>query len=370
MEFILGLIAGAIVGVITERVFGRPFDRLVMAPLSDRFRQRQARNATRGFRERGELIELANGGVFIAQYSSAGISWGHLHSGTKSPKWPLEQLYERSKVSQLGPSWASVCASIKSKDRCIDKDPRMWNGNSLALVAAYVSRTATVEDARLELEFEVRDYATCQAIQEVWLAINSDARRQLLSADHIREVDPFLANGFGLNLTVETSDGKVLLTRRGAHTASWANHMHISMNEGLNQSDISPGGRVNIRSAFERGLQEELGIQLPSLLDYSLGVHSLVLDVDRYEWALLGHLDLRRSGVSSAVLRQTRIAGEASDSWEASEVLFKDFTLAAISSEFQRQDDWIPHGLVNLALSFAYRFPSRTRELREILVRE
>lgn len=366
MEFVIGLIAGALVGVLAERALGSPLDRFVMEPLANSWRKRRARSAAQGIQVNGEVVELSNGGVFVAQFAPAGIDIADIHARVKATGKSLEQLYANSRVSLRGPEWPSVERAVEDMSRRIRETPRMWNGLALSVVAAYVSRTPEAEETELEIEFEVRDYATCRAVQEVWLGLEPRDRRELLAGDAIREVDPFIASGFGLNLTVETSDGKVLLTRRGSHTSSWPNHRHISMNEGLNQSDMSPGGRVNIQHAFVRGLHEELGIHLETMSDYALDVHSLILDIDRYEWALLGHLDLRRSGVTSADLRQMRIVGMAADSWESSDLLFEDFTLAAISSEFDRQDEWIPHGLMNLALSYAYRFPSRTKDLRRL----
>jgi hypothetical protein len=243
----------------------------------------------------------------------------------------------------------------------------MWNGTSQAIVSAYVVRDAAYEDPTLDLRLAVRDYSACRAIQDLWLGLPADQRRALLRGEALREVHPSISSGFGLNLTVETADGKLLVTRRGAHTVAWGGLMHTSMNEGLYASDLLPGGSIDLRGAFERGLHEELGLRLDPQQRDKLLVHSLVLDVDRYEWALLGHLDLRESGITSSTIRPMRNAGMAAGDWEASEVDFVDFTRVGVLELIRAQDQWIPHGLVNVALSYMHRDPASARRIIEAL---
>lgn len=57
------------------------------------------------------------------------------------------------------------------------------------------------------------------------------------------ELHSTFSHGFGLNATVETADGKVLLTRRGRSTSQHQARWHISVNEGMRPDDVGPDGR-------------------------------------------------------------------------------------------------------------------------------
>jgi len=366
-EFFWGLVLGAILGVVAERLLGHPLDRFIINPARDVINRRSAARTAQRVRVGGELIDLANGSIFVLQYAPVGFDWANLQA-SKATSDPLSQGHHADSLLQrAGVSWSQVEQANHVEVQRIESDPRMWNGNALAIVAAYVGRDSLYEEPTLDLRLAVRDYAACRSIQGLWLSIPAQQRKKLLEGEALREVHPSISSGFGLNLTVETADGKLLVTRRGAHTVAWAGLLHTSMNEGLNTADLLPGAAIDLRGAFERGLREELGIRLESQHRDCLVVHSLVLDVDRYEWALLAHLNLRQAGITSGSIRAMRNTGMAPDDWEASEVFFTDFTREGVLELISDQSNWIPHGLVNVALSYIYRDPSSASRIVQAL---
>ena len=63
---------------------------------------------------------------------------------------------------------------------------------------------------------------------------------------------------------------------------------------------------------------------------------------------------------TSKFLQGLRNVGAAADDWEASEIRFIDFgkNLNGILSEIEKSNTWVPHGLLNVALSTIVRHPS------------
>jgi len=253
----------------------------------------------------------------------------------------------------------------------LEADPHFWNGTSLALYRCDVSRTPRAEEPVLVMQFREENYATFFAIDEIWKSTGTGTRRSF-DGDRLRQVDPLLSNCFGINCTVETADGQVLLTTRSTLAHGWASHSHISFNEGLSSLDRRPGGVVDVLGAFERGFQEEIGVSIRELPDFfnRLVIHSLVLDVDRYQWALLAHLNLENTSLTSTKLSAMRSLGAATDDWEASDVRFISFSDSptAVLSELKSSRPWVAHGLLNLALSAIHRHPASADEIRDAVV--
>lgn len=269
------------------------------------------------------------------------------------------------------PSVPELAQEIDAKRRELDADPRLWNGTQLALDHLDVSRLPDTEEPKLRMWFRKSDYATFTVVGDRWYEATTTAGAEL-DGNQLREVDPFLSNCLGINLTVETAEGRLVITKRSHFAVNWNGFWHISANEGLAVADLEPGGRVNIVGASIRAVREELGLDVSSLDDLAdrLSIHTLALHVDRYQWGLLGHLDLRGTAYTEGAVRSARNFGAGHDDWEASDIRFIEFERSADSlvREITRQRSWIPMGLVCLALSGGIRHPGRAEELREALL--
>lgn len=367
VSLLVGLVLGSVLGVIADRTIGKAIDKRLIEPLLQRRSLQTAQKlATTFSRVHNELVIFANGGVFVHQFASVGFSWTNITARLKPDTSSVQALLPESHLSTFSEvTVEEIEAQIKKSEENISQNPRFWDGTLLALTHMDISREGREEMPVLSMQFEARQYSRSRAVQELWMSLPFEERRSL-SGDQLREVDSLLCNAFGVNCTVSTADGKLLVARRGANTIGQQGFWHTSMNEGVAIIDSRPGGIVNLSEAYWRGLHEELGITREMAKNSEVVVHSVILDVDRYEWALLGHLDLGPSGITSTQIIQMRNLGMAPDGWEASDIRFIDFTHKDISSverELENHSQWIPHGLVNLALTAIYCFPLKAQQI-------
>lgn len=361
MDFAIGLLLGAVLGVIAERLLGPPIDRFIKNPLHDRLGRRNLNSMNRKYGVQGELLIVGDSAIFVHQFFPGGLENKHLSAQMiRGDRPPLARLSE----SFLPHDSLSIEVYEETKQRWIEeleRDPRAWNGISLALDRCEVGRSPTRELPTLSLWFRETDYATARVAEQLWWSEPLNLRRNI-DGEKLRVVDPFLSNGFGLNCTIETADGKLLVARRGNNARGWNGRWHTSFNEGVSVADRLPGHEVDLIGAFGRGMKEEIGLdpsEVPNFQDL-LNIHALILDVDNYQWGLLAHLDLRGTVYTSKFLQGLRNVGAAADDWEASEVRFIDFgkNLEGILFEIEKSNTWVPHGLLNVALSTIVRHPS------------
>jgi len=371
MFFVLGLVIGSIVGVVVERVVGHPIDHFVIKPILQARRRSGMRKAAEAVNLGSELCEVAGTALFVHQFVPAGFAWANMSTRMESNQSTLANRLSRSSSANLLPSAIELEVAVKDWTAQLDADDHFWNGTSLALSRCEISRSSGAEEAKILLSFREEVYATACAIEQAWQSLPLDQRRDVDGND-LRQVDPLLSNSFGLNCTLETADGFVLLTRRSDYARGWQRCRHISFNEGLSTMDRSPGGIVDLNRGFARGLHEELGIdasQIPNFQD-RLVVHTVLLDVDRYQWGLLAHLNLEGTDITSVAIQIARNLGAAPDDWEASELTFLPFSDSPkdVIAELQGSEPWVSHGLLNLALSAVHRHPTSAREIRTALI--
>ena len=182
------------------------------------------------------------------------------------------------------------------------------------------------------------------------------------------EALPGLSHSLGMNATVVTADGRVLLTQRSGVTNSGRVATHISVNEGVTVHDLT-SGRVDPVKALKRGIWEELGIPENDVPDECVTVHSLILDTERYQWGLLAHVDLRHARASTWTagrVFQARATGQAVDKWESGVLRAPDFTADVVLEELSDPTGWIAHGWANLLLSGMLAFTSRRDDFLEL----
>jgi hypothetical protein len=370
VSFFLGLLTGGVLGVILERLVGHPIDHFIVQPIAAARRRRVQAKLANGLRVENELAFIDGSALFIHQYVPGGFSIGSISARMDTSTSPLDQRLQRSVATRHFPDSSTLDQAVTRWAHSLEADEHFWNGVSLALSRCEISRVSDTEDPTLTLAFREVDYATACAVEEIWVSIDLATRRSL-GGNELRRVDPLLCNGFGLNCTIETADGVVLLTRRSDLARGWQRHSHISFNEGLSKMDRTPGGTVDLVGAFARGMHEELGIAASQIPDFQhrLVIHSLILDVDRYQWGLLAHLNLEDTNITSTAIRIARNLGAAPDDWEASDIWTLPFSASAgpVIAEISRPGPWVAHGLLNLALSAAHRHPASANDIRAAL---
>ncbi len=345
---------------------------LATSPLIKYFNKRKARRLNSKYTVSGEFLQIHDTSLFVDQFFPSGIELQHISAQVALSIQSVDERISNSKLAQKGLLEADF---IRSRDDWaieLDNDPRAWNGLSLALERREIGRFPTTEEAVLSLWFREESYASARAAEEVWLKTPLSHRRSF-GGEYLRNVDTLFSNGFGLNCTIETADGLLLLTKRGSNARGWNGFWHTSFNEGVSTADRRPGRQVDIPAAFARGMEEELGISRDdvSMFDTKLSIHSLILDVDNYQWGLLAHLNLSGTDFTSNKIRGLRNVGAAADDWEASDLRFIDFgtnDVDAILSEIENANQWVPHGLLNVALSAINRHPSQAKRIRNALL--
>lgn len=373
MNFLLGLLAGAILGVVAERIFGYPLDRYILEPLARKRELRRMDLLNVQNAVDGELVVVGRSAIFVHQFFPVGIGADAISAQMERGSSSIEDRFSSSLAPGMEVDLGEVRDAREDWGRRLEEEPHAWNGTSLALTRCEIGRVPTTEEPVVSMWFRETDYATARAIEQSWMSVPV-ARRRSIDGQDLRVVDQFLCNGFGLNCTVESADGKVLVTKRGPNARGWSGSWHTSFNEGLSVADRGPGGVIDMVAVFGRGLHEELGIDAAAVpnFDERLVIHSLILDVDTYQWGLMAHLDLQGTRYTSDAIRGLRNLGAAADDWEASSVRFIEFALGthAVLGEIADADAWVPHGLLNLALSSIVRHPSQARHIRDALLRQ
>ncbi len=305
--------------------------------------------------------------IYVRQFAVDGFQKAHLSSGT------MPQQSSATLVAKLHPRLRPAPPSeleqmIEDKRTELNTTPGAWNAEKFALRKLEVSRVGSHELPVLKLDFAKTDYASFQVVASEWQKrFTAGLEGGELRGEELLDVLPGLSNSFGINLTVETADDHIILTTRSAKTSGGKNLRHISVNEGMALPDQDPktGLPDPYRTAL-RGIAEELGVDLeqePGIHD-RITFHSLICDVTRYEWALLGHVNLTQTDWTNAAFVQARKWGMGPDDWETNSLQFIPMTRADVEEALRDDSDWVGHGYINLVLSSMYRM---RRDQRAIL---
>lgn len=297
--------------------------------------------------------------IYVRQFAPRGFAPSHL-TASRVPDQPTPILIGTLRESLRPGLPIDLDAAIQAKRIELEAAPEAWNAEKLALRRIKVSRVGSHEEPTIDLGYAVTDYASFQVIANAWEKRYKglDGPGQDLPADDLRDVLPGLSNSFGINLTLETADDDLLLTQRSGKASSAKNLRHISVNEGMALADIDP--KTDLPDPYLtalRGIEEELGIDLseePGIRS-RITFHSLVCDVTRYEWALLGHVNLTQTKWTNAAIQGARKLGAAPDDWETNSLTFIPFNRKSIEEVLKDDSDWVGHGYINLLLSAIFR---------------
>lgn len=368
---LLPLLGSALAGVLAERfldVSGRLLKPIWYHTFGWVYRRnrrlREARHATSD-----ELFRVgaARHAIYIRQFSPTGFREEHLVSSREADIDAANLLAESSEKYRFVDK-EDLRAEVEKRVAELSESPNAWNAEKFALRHVDVSRVGTAEEPELRMGFAATDYASFQVVASHWEDFMRQGKLEELGAPDLIDVIPGASHSFGVNLTVETADDHLLLTRRSAKAQSAKDLLHISMNEGMSTEDLNPEtGLPDPYVTALRGLQEELGITLEDTPSSRARItfHSLVCDVSRYEWALLGHVNLSRTPWTEQKIRDARRLGTSPDDWESSDLRFVPFTRASLTKELKDDKDWVGHGYLNLLLSGMFRLRRDSKALFE-----
>jgi hypothetical protein len=135
------------------------------------------------------------------------------------------------------------------------------------------------ENPGVEIDLFKTDYFTHRVFRSIYRELKAQQHpiSNNVTIDNLFQYRPFLTS-FGINAVVicEGGSGKeILLTKRSARVHGDKPLYHISMNEGLSQTDKDHFGKIELELCFKRGLLEELGINEKL---YQLGIKAAFYD--------------------------------------------------------------------------------------------
>lgn len=160
------------------------------------------------------------------------------------------------------------------------KDGMIFNGIKYGIFDMRFTRFGHDEQPGVDIYLFETDYFTHRVFRSIYQELKQQ-QHEMVSANvgNFLQYRAFLTS-FGVNalLICNGEKGKeVVLTQRSnrVHNNQTTAMYHITMNEGLSQTDKDPFGKVSLELCFKRGLLEELGINERI---YNLGLKSCFYD--------------------------------------------------------------------------------------------
>ncbi|MBI9109923.1 hypothetical protein [Maridesulfovibrio ferrireducens] len=223
------------------------------------------------------------------------------------------------------------------------KDGLIFNGNKYGIFNMNFTRFGENENPGAEIDFFHTDYFTHRVFRSIYHELKSTSH-PIASAEisNFLKYKPFLTS-FGVNtlLICDGEKGKeIVLCKRSNRVHGNASKFHITMNEGLSQTDKDPFGKIDIERCFKRGLAEELGIN-DKLYQYGITAtfYDFFLEKNNFEIGLSSvfELDLNfKKDIEPLIARDKCLEA---DSFVTIPLNSKEI------NKFIAKHEFIPHGL-------------------------
>jgi hypothetical protein len=141
--------------------------------------------------------------------------------------------------------------------------PYQWNGEKYQISKIVMSREPTFEHMTLDIWLKSRDHFTGLATRRN--LEDPVFREKYLPEDWAHPVTSFSCS-IGVDITVISSDGYIILTQRGANQSVHQGAFNCSVSEAVSPSfDRSTTSRApDLYRCASRGLAEEIGLQEPA----------------------------------------------------------------------------------------------------------
>ena len=359
-DFMGPLLLGVVVTTAVEAITGKGWGLIVR----QRFKRRAARQLA-AIGRGAELIRRGDEALYVFQYVPGGWRHEDVHF-REMPERDLRNELARVPAAVISLDADSVLSAIEDERlRLADHSIADWNGPSLGVeMVRTSSRTQVHERPVLTVSVTPSDHAAAQICSTIWREnFDSSLGRLSRDGDELSSLIPGMVHAVGLNATLVTDDEQLVLVRRSVHASSGRGGWHISVNEGMQRGDTGMGHKLDPHVGLVRGAEEELGITIePRYVRF----HTAMLDVRRYQFGLLGHIDLKGTGITGADIAGARITGQSKDKLENRSVEMVPWTFEAVMQKL-REPDWIAHGWLNLVLSATTGFPHKAAELQKLL---
>lgn len=140
-----------------------------------------------------------------------------------------------------------------------------FNGEKYGIFDFRQTRFGEDEEPGVEINLFRTDYFTHRVFRSIYRDLKAEGHeisKVRYWDDDFLKYRPFLTS-FGINavLICEGIKGReIVLSKRSTKVSGENSLYHVTMNEGLSQTDKDAFGRVDLELCFKRGLLEELGI--------------------------------------------------------------------------------------------------------------
>jgi hypothetical protein len=242
------------------------------------------------------------------------------------------------------------------------------NGPTVALEGIGRGQIGPTEEPFLVLRLRPSDYynflATSISLNDVVLPTNKNkitVRDKYLRNQSFKSPMPEFAAALSVNLSLITSDGYILATKRAIEgIGGYQGHVAPAINECINLiSDRSASGTLSLLATVQRGASSELNIDVSDdeVLFFTVGV-----DPQWYFWGVTGLV--RSKSFTRADLLSRRSVG-SKENWEASELYFlphDPFGAVKLMRDISKTEKWQPIGVVCLIQTLISEFGIKTVE--------
>jgi hypothetical protein len=223
------------------------------------------------------------------------------------------------------------------------KDGLLFNGEKYGLFNLKFTRFGHDEKPGVEIDLFKTDYFTHRVFRSIYQELKEKNHQIVHSGiSDFLKYKPFFTS-FGINtlLICEGASGKeIVLSKRSNRVHGSIPKYHISMNEGLSQTDKDPFGKVDLELCFKRGLLEELGIN-EKLYQYGVkaSFYDFFLEKNNFEIGVSSVFELNlnfQKDVEPLIARDKHLEV---DSFLTISLRNKDIEKFIINNSF------VPHGL-------------------------
>ncbi len=223
------------------------------------------------------------------------------------------------------------------------RDGLIFNGDKYGVFNLRFTRFGEEESPGAEIDFFRTDYFTHRVFRSIYheLKAQGHAIASAGVSDYQRYTPFFTSFGINALLICESDKGKaIVLSKRSARVHGGVPRYHITMNEGLSQTDRDPFGKVDLELCFRRGLLEELGIN-EKLYQFAVkgAFYDFFLEKNNFEIGLSSvfELDLNyEKDIAPLIARDKHLE---TDSFITLPLKPKEI------EKFIRKHEFVPHGL-------------------------
>lgn len=357
MKLILSSVAGFAVGWTLRVLFADAAQKYVEKRLTRAFRVIRRQIFGRGERLDETTLRLGPEGerVYVHTFEREGLPQDRFDCRLVDGR-TFRELFEDRPEGCATWSFEQLLHDIEAtrkdlRQRFHEKGVEMkFDSTRLAPTRVWRTREGVNELPVVGFDFSPSDEATYRVLAENY---SVGGGIDLLQGWDLDEIQPFLSHSFGLNATVTTSSGDVLIAQRSVRTRKHGGRMHIAVNEAMREDDTNVRGDPDPWRTLSRGMYEELGIDLGQHDGdrAEITLHSVITDLETYGWAVLAHVDLTRTGWSTKRVLAARATKRASDAWEIASLSAVQWTVPSLLRFVRANPDWVPWGLLNVVLS-------------------